>query len=225
MENERLCSRPGCSHPAVATLKYNHARKTGYVMPLIDEEDPHSWDLCARHAQRVSVPQGWELIRQEVPAQGAAGGESSDLGVGADDGRVVRLASVRQVPPASRAVRELTDTISRLDRKKQVPPAELEDAAELEAYEQSLVSPLVEEARARAKERRQWRGRGEEVVVRSSPVAGQAEGAVASTSSGEESAAPWRRDEDDVVVHHPALKNLPGRRRYQLHSVPSGRSD
>lgn len=197
-------------------------------MPLIDEDDPHSWDLCSRHAARVSVPQGWELIRQEFEADEMTAlleTVQPNVGDSAADSRVVRLSAVRGQSPVSRAVSELTDTISRLDRKgRSEQSVESDESQELEAFEQSLVSPLVEEARARAQQRRQWRGRGEEVVVRSSPVAGQAAGAV-SSSSEEETAAPWRREEDDVVVHHPALKNLPGRRRYQLHSVPSGRSE
>ena len=28
---------------------------------LIGERDPHAYDLCARHAGRLTVPQGWVL--------------------------------------------------------------------------------------------------------------------------------------------------------------------
>jgi len=35
------------------------------VGPLAQQIDPHGYDLCARHAARLSVPRGWEVIRLE----------------------------------------------------------------------------------------------------------------------------------------------------------------
>jgi hypothetical protein len=59
----RLCSRPGCGHPAVATLRYNYSARVATVGPLDATDDPHSWDLCSRHLGRLSVPEGWTLDR------------------------------------------------------------------------------------------------------------------------------------------------------------------
>ncbi|MDO4761588.1 MAG: DUF3499 domain-containing protein [Corynebacterium sp.] len=63
----RRCSRPGCGCPAVATLTYAYAQSTAFVGPLVENSDPHSWDLCERHAEKITAPLGWELLRVEVP--------------------------------------------------------------------------------------------------------------------------------------------------------------
>ena len=57
----RQCSRPGCAEPAAATLTYVYARQAVWLDELSLERDPHGYDLCARHAARVRVPNGWEL--------------------------------------------------------------------------------------------------------------------------------------------------------------------
>lgn len=31
--------------------------------PLATYAEPHAYDLCDRHAERLSVPRGWEVIR------------------------------------------------------------------------------------------------------------------------------------------------------------------
>ena len=47
----------------MATLTYAYADQTAVVGPLAEEENPHSWDLCATHRDRISAPVGWELVR------------------------------------------------------------------------------------------------------------------------------------------------------------------
>lgn len=55
--------RAACPHRAVATLTYNYAESTAVVGPLAHEKEPHSWDLCASHALRISPPRGWHMVR------------------------------------------------------------------------------------------------------------------------------------------------------------------
>ncbi len=59
----RPCSKVACSHEAVATLTYVYADSMVVVGPLSTVADPHSYDLCARHAERLSAPQGWQVVR------------------------------------------------------------------------------------------------------------------------------------------------------------------
>jgi len=61
-ENRRCC-RPGCPNRAVATLTYVYADSTAVVGPLAVVDEPHSWDLCAAHALRITAPRGWDLVR------------------------------------------------------------------------------------------------------------------------------------------------------------------
>lgn len=47
------------------------------VGPLSPEPQPPAHDLCARHLEALSAPEGWELIRHEQ-AHGDTTGESHD---------------------------------------------------------------------------------------------------------------------------------------------------
>jgi hypothetical protein len=59
--SNRQCSRPGCSEPAGVTLTYHYGRSQVWLDELSAERDPHAYDLCDRHAARLSVPAGWSL--------------------------------------------------------------------------------------------------------------------------------------------------------------------
>jgi Protein of unknown function (DUF3499) len=59
--SRRLCSRPGCSERAAVTLTYDYGHSHVWLDELLAERDPHAYDLCLRHAGRLSVPHGWML--------------------------------------------------------------------------------------------------------------------------------------------------------------------
>ncbi len=61
----RRCSRTGCINAAVATLTYVYADSTAVVGPLATYAEPHSYDLCERHALRLTAPRGWDVVRHE----------------------------------------------------------------------------------------------------------------------------------------------------------------
>ena len=63
MSPVRRCSRTACAQPAVATLTYVYADSTAVLGPLAQFAEPHSYDLCAEHAQRLTAPRGWEVVR------------------------------------------------------------------------------------------------------------------------------------------------------------------
>ena len=50
----------------MATLTYAYAESTAVVGPLATAAEPHSYDLCARHALRLTAPKGWEIVRPET---------------------------------------------------------------------------------------------------------------------------------------------------------------
>ncbi len=64
----RRCARPACGQPSVATLTYDYASSTVWLERLADEAHPMTHDLCERHADRLSVPQGWRLEDRRVVA-------------------------------------------------------------------------------------------------------------------------------------------------------------
>jgi len=57
----RQCSRTGCCEPATVTLTYQYGRALVWLDELLADRDPHAYDLCDRHAERLSVPNGWRL--------------------------------------------------------------------------------------------------------------------------------------------------------------------
>lgn len=63
--NTRRCSRPSCRRPAVSTLTYVYADSTAVLGPLATFAEPHSYDLCEEHSQRLTAPLGWEVVRLE----------------------------------------------------------------------------------------------------------------------------------------------------------------
>ncbi|MCX9190225.1 DUF3499 domain-containing protein [Carbonactinospora thermoautotrophica] len=74
----RRCSRTACGRPAVATLTYVYADSTAVLGPLATYAEPHCYDLCAEHAERLTAPRGWEIIRLQ-PDPERTGPSSDDL--------------------------------------------------------------------------------------------------------------------------------------------------
>lgn len=58
----RQCSRTDCSESATATLTYRYGQSQVWIDELSAERDPHAYDLCNRHADRLTAPQGWMLL-------------------------------------------------------------------------------------------------------------------------------------------------------------------
>ncbi len=59
----RRCSRTACGRAAVSTLTFVYADQTAVLGPLSTYAEPHAYDLCAPHGERLSVPRGWEVLR------------------------------------------------------------------------------------------------------------------------------------------------------------------
>jgi hypothetical protein len=60
------------------TLTYIYADSTAVLGPLATFAEPHSYDLCDKHSARLTVPNGWEVIRH-VAETDAAGPSDDDL--------------------------------------------------------------------------------------------------------------------------------------------------
>ena len=72
MTTARRCSRAACGRPAVTTLTYVYADMTAVLGPLATYAEPHAYDLCEVHSERMSAPRGWEVLRlaQDLDAHG-----------------------------------------------------------------------------------------------------------------------------------------------------------
>ena len=87
----RRCSRSGCAQPAAATLTYVYAESTAVVGPLATFSEPHSYDLCEFHGERLTVPRGWDVVRHEIDPDDS-GPTGDDLLALADAVREVGLS-------------------------------------------------------------------------------------------------------------------------------------
>ena len=45
------------------TLTYVYRDSTAVLGPLAAYVEPHCYDLCAKHAERLTVPRGWDVVR------------------------------------------------------------------------------------------------------------------------------------------------------------------
>jgi hypothetical protein len=79
----RRCSRSACGRPAVATLTYVYSDSTAVLGPLATYAEPHCYDLCVAHSERLTAPRGWEVLRL-APDPDAGARSSDDLEALAD---------------------------------------------------------------------------------------------------------------------------------------------
>ena len=68
--SSRRCSRTGCKRDALYTLTYVYRESTAVLGPLAAYTEPHCYDLCTVHAQRLTAPLGWDVVR--LPADPVA---------------------------------------------------------------------------------------------------------------------------------------------------------
>jgi len=112
----RRCCRPACKQTALYTLTYVYRDSTAVLGPLAAYVEPHCYDLCANHADRLTVPRGWDVVR--LPAGGAEEAEddlealanavreataprtpAEPVGQGVEVGRRGHLRVLRSAPP------------------------------------------------------------------------------------------------------------------------------
>jgi hypothetical protein len=95
----RRCSRSACSLPAIATLTYVYADSTAVVGPLAVHAEPHCYDLCEAHAERLTAPRGWEVVRHEPWPDTVIARSSDDLEALADAVREAARPRPNATPP------------------------------------------------------------------------------------------------------------------------------
>ena len=90
----------------MATLTYVYADQTAVLGPLSTYAEPHAYDLCEAHRERLSAPRGWEVLRL-APDPAAQGPSSDDLLALADAVReAARPVPVPAAPVAETGSRE-----------------------------------------------------------------------------------------------------------------------
>ena len=106
MRSVRQCTRTACGRAAVATLTYVYSDSTAVLGPLAQHAEPHSYDLCDEHAERLTAPRGWEVVRL-MPEFAPAAPTRDDLLALAD--AVREAGRPREQAPASEPVAAVAD--------------------------------------------------------------------------------------------------------------------
>jgi len=101
----------------VCTLTYVYRDSTAVLGPLAAYVEPHCYDLCSAHADRLTAPRGWEIVRLPLaPSQEAASDDlealanavreavvprsaAEPVGQGVEIGRRGHLRVLRSAPP------------------------------------------------------------------------------------------------------------------------------
>jgi hypothetical protein len=100
------------------TLTYIYADSTAVLGPLATFAEPHSYDLCDKHSARLTVPNGWEVIRH-VADSNAAGPSDDDLMAIAD---AVREAASAHLQPSQSDVAQVAhSSVGRRGHLRAVP--------------------------------------------------------------------------------------------------------
>lgn len=94
----RECSRHNCHEAAVATMTYGYEEATAVLGPLSPTSEPGALDLCSHHAQSVTVPRGWSMVRLVTEFVPAPPSDSDLLALA----RAIREAARRNVPEPAR---------------------------------------------------------------------------------------------------------------------------
>lgn len=85
----------------MATLTYVYADSTAVLGPLATQAEPHSYDLCLPHAERLTVPRGWDVVQLATEFEPAPP-SSDDLLALADAVREASRADPAPSVPAAR---------------------------------------------------------------------------------------------------------------------------
>ncbi len=101
----RGCSRVGCRAMATMTLTYIYADSTAVVGPLATFSEPHAYDLCEVHGKKLTVPNGWNVIKEEAQEDRMVGPSQDDLMAIAD---AVREAAAAPVESANNSTSSQT---------------------------------------------------------------------------------------------------------------------
>ncbi len=87
----------------MATLTYVYADSTAVLGPLATYAEPHCYDLCVAHSERLTAPRGWEVLRLAP--------DPADLGPTSDDLEALADAVREAARPAPDPARDLAGPV------------------------------------------------------------------------------------------------------------------
>jgi hypothetical protein len=101
------------------TLTYVYAESIAVLGPLATYSEPHAYDLCEIHGAKLTVPNGWQVIRRELNSN-ESGPSEEDLMAIAD---AVREVASREIPNSNSNLDAVQSAIGRRGHLRSVPNA------------------------------------------------------------------------------------------------------
>jgi hypothetical protein len=101
------------------TLTYVYSESIAVVGPLAAYSEPHAYDLCEIHGAKLTVPNGWQVIRREINS-GESGPSDEDLMAIAE---AVREVATREIPNSAPNPNAVQSAIGRRGHLRSVPNA------------------------------------------------------------------------------------------------------
>ena len=114
--SSRTCSRVSCRAAATMTLTYNYSESLATLRPIATFAEPHTYDLCQRHAASLTVPHGWSFVKETIN-ESVIGPSEDDLMAIAD--AVREAANLPQTPTVP--VADTAASIGRRGHLRAVP--------------------------------------------------------------------------------------------------------
>lgn len=99
------------------TLTYVYAESIAVLGPLATYSEPHAYDLCEVHGAKLTVPNGWQVIRREINS-GESGPSDEDLMAIAE---AVREVGNREVQENNSNANAVQSSIGRRGHLRSVP--------------------------------------------------------------------------------------------------------
>jgi hypothetical protein len=79
------------------TLTYIYSDSTAVLGPLATFAEPHAYDLCPLHSEKLPLPNGWTVVKSEIQSD-SVGPNEDDLMAIADAVREVGTSQVQSSP-------------------------------------------------------------------------------------------------------------------------------
>ena len=76
------------------TLTYIYSDSTAVLGPLATFAEPHAYDLCPLHSEKLKLPNGWTVVKSEIQSD-SVGPNEDDLMAIADAVREVGTSQVQ----------------------------------------------------------------------------------------------------------------------------------
>jgi hypothetical protein len=76
------------------TLTYIYSDSTAVLGPLATFAEPHAYDLCPLHSEKLTLPNGWTVVKSEIQSD-SVGPNEDDLMAIADAVREVGTSQVQ----------------------------------------------------------------------------------------------------------------------------------